>query len=271
MSKAHRQVSLREEIMGSIQRIGAPTRQRLGVSKRLGASIGSSLLLLTVGLCSVIAPSPALAQETLMRVLTVSGRGETTIPTTLARVSAGVEVEAETAEAAQAEAARRSSAVVDFLRSRNVDKLETTGIRLNPVYSYNDDQPRIRAYQAVNIVSFQVPTADNAGSLLDDIVQAGATRIDGISFIASDSAIADARDTALQAATQDAQRQAGVVLNSLNFSPQEIVGIQINGANAPGPVPLPAARLELAEADYTTPVVGGEQVVQATVTLEIRY
>lgn len=269
--KAQEQANLsvlsREKTMALVQSVTPlAAKQR----RQLGTSI-ISLLLFTVGGYSIIPPEATLAQEVIPRVLTVTGQGETMIPTTLTRVSAGVEVEATTAEAAQAEAARRSSTVVDLLRSRNVDKLETTGIRLNPVYSYNTEPPQVRAYQAVNTVSFQIPT-DAAGTLLDDIVQAGATRIGGISFIATESAIADARDTALQTATQDAQRQASVVLDSLNFSSQEIIGIQINGANPPTPLPLAqAARQEFAEADYTTPVVGGEQIVRATVTLQIRY
>ncbi len=205
-----------------------------------------------------------------MRVLTVTGRGETAIETTLAQVNLGVEVEGETAEAAQQEAARRSAAVVELLRDREVDQLQTTGIRLNPQYRHLDNQRTLTGYVATNTVSFEVPI-ELAGPLLDDAVGAGATRIQGISFRANDEAVTAARDVALQRAVADAQAQAQAVLGALDFVAEEIVSIQINGAAPPMPVPQ-SRQVQFADAELgATPVVGGEQTVMATVTLQIRY
>ena len=50
------------------------------------------------------------------------------------------------------------------------------------------------------------------------------------------------------------------------------MSIQINGASAPPPPML--QRVEIAKAnlaDASTPIVGGEQEVQASVTLQISY
>ncbi|NEQ46003.1 MAG: SIMPL domain-containing protein [Leptolyngbya sp. SIOISBB] len=223
-----------------------------------------------MGAMGPLAMSPAIAQEATMRVLTVTGQGQEQIQTTLAQVNLGVEVEAATAEAAQAEAARQSTEVVELLRDRNVDRLQTTGIRLNPQYRHFDDQRTLTGYIATNTVSFEVPI-DTVGALLDEAVMAGATRIQGVSFRARDEAIATARDVALRNAVADAQRQAQTVLGTLNFQSEEIVGIQINGAVPP--IPLPEARLAQFSdaAAATTPVIGGEQTVNATVTLQIRY
>jgi uncharacterized protein YggE len=212
---------------------------------------------------------PAIAQEAAMRVLTVTGQGEEKIETAIAQVNLGVEVEAATAEAAQADAAQRSTAVVALLRDRNVEQLQTTGIRLNPQYRNIDNQRALTGYIATNTVSFELPI-DTVGALLDEAVAAGATRIEGVSFRASDAAIAAARNVALQRAVADAQTQAQVVLGTLAFNAEEIVSIQINGAAPPMPIPQP----RLAAADSlaaSTPVIGGEQTVNATVTLQIRY
>lgn len=226
---------------------------------------------LALGLVALIA-NPVLAQEKLPRTLTVSGRGVETIPTTLTQVRLGVEVQGKTAQEVQQEVARRSNAVVALLRSRNVEKLETTGISLNPIYSYNNSVQRLTGYSATNTVSFRLNT-EQAGTLLDDAVKAGATRIDGISFVATDSAIATAQQQALRKATQDAQQQASTVLSVLNFTPKEVVSIQVNSANPPQP-PQPLFQREAALANTTaspTPVVGGEQQVEASVTLQISY
>ncbi len=79
-------------------------------------------------------PSSAQAQNpaSLPRTLTVSGKGKITIPTTLTQVRLGVEVQGKTAQEVQQQVAKRSQAVVELLKSRQVEKLETTGISLNP-------------------------------------------------------------------------------------------------------------------------------------------
>ena len=224
-----------------------------------------------VGLANFSQTPPVIAQEQQMRTLTVSGQGTVNIPTSLTQVQLGVEVRGKTADEVQQEAAKRTSAVVELLRSRNVEKLETAGIRLNPTYSYRNDQQELTGYSATNTVSFRIPT-ENVGSLLDDAVKAGATRIDGVSFVASDNTVEQAQQQALQRATQEAQRQADAVLETLNLTKREIVSIQVNNASAPPPRPLMMSQANMvAERAADTPVIGGEQQVQASVTLQIRY
>ena len=234
------------------------------------AGVVLGLTALTVGVMNTATISPVEAQEPLSRVLTVTGEGSESIPATLARVQLGVTAQGENAEAVQQQIAQRSSAVIELLKSQNVDKLQTTGIRLNPQYNYDGSRPRITGYSGSNTVSFQMPT-DQVGTLLDDAIAAGANQINSVSFIAEEAAIDDARDIALQEATADAQAQADAVLQSLNLNAQEIVGIQVNNATAPTPIPY-AAQARLAEAaSASTPVEGGEQAINARVTLQIRY
>ncbi|MFQ4146812.1 SIMPL domain-containing protein [Chlorogloeopsis sp. ULAP02] len=217
-------------------------------------------------------PVWAQEKEKMFRTLTVTGRGVESIPATLAQVVLGVEVQAKTAQEAQQETARRSKAVVALLKSRNVQKLQTTGITLNPVYSYKDNVQRLTGYVATNTVSFRIAT-EQAGTLLDEAVKAGATQISSISFVATDEAIAQAQKQALQEATQEAQQQADAVFSSLGFQRKEVVSIQINGASAPPPPPRPLLRAEAGKLaqDASTPVEGGEQQVEASVTLQISY
>ncbi|OCR00984.1 hypothetical protein BCD67_06385 [Oscillatoriales cyanobacterium USR001] len=228
-------------------------------------------LCLTLSLLSLTGLDPVMAQEQRLRTLTVTGRGMETIPTTLTMVRLGVEVQGKTATEVQEEAAKRSTAVVSLLRSRNVQKLETTGITLNPMYSYENNQQKLIGYVATNTVSFRINT-QSAGTLLDDAVKAGATRIEGVSFIADDNAIAEAQQQALREATQDAQKQADAVLGALNLKRGDVVSIQVNGAIAPQPTFTPNfGAIRGGAKDAATPVVGGEQQVEASVTLQISY
>ncbi|NJR65073.1 MAG: SIMPL domain-containing protein [Leptolyngbyaceae cyanobacterium CRU_2_3] len=230
------------------------------------------LLPLMIGMVSLAAANPAFAEaERMLRTLTVTGMGTESIPTTLSQVQLGVEVQGRTAEEVQQEAAQRSSAVVALLRSRNVSKLQTTGIYLSPTYDYTDGKQRLIGYTATNSVSFRIPT-EQAGTLVDDAVRAGATRIDGISFVADDVAIATAQKQAIREATEDAQAQAEAALSALGLQRKEIVSVQVNGATPPVPLFREAAMARLsADAAAPTPVVGGEQEVQASVTLQISY
>jgi uncharacterized protein len=221
---------------------------------------------------SFVQPSFAQEKERMLRTLTVSGRGVESIPTTLSQVNVGVEVQGKNVQEVQQEAARRSSAVVTLLKSRNVEKLQTTGINLTPVYSYNNNVQKINGYSATNTVSFRIST-DKTGTLLDDVVKAGATRIDGISFVASDEAISQAQKQALQKATTDAQQQSNAVFSTLGFKPKEVVNVQINNATPPRPLyrELNVTSRMADAASPSTPVVGGEQQVEASVTLQISY
>ncbi len=211
--------------------------------------------------------------STRLRTLTVSGRGTEAIPTTIASVRLGVEAQGKTASEVQNAIAKRSNAVVAFLKSRNVEKLETTGVNLNPTYSYENNKQVLTGYSGSNMVMFR--TSNNAaGEIIDQAVKSGASRIDGISFVATDEAIAAAQKVALKRATKEAQAQAQAVLEALNFTQKDIIGIQVNNA-----VPRPqlmevAGNLTLRSAkiaEAPSPVIGGEQTIDATVTLEISY
>jgi uncharacterized protein len=216
---------------------------------------------------------PQPPSERMLRTLTVTGQCTEKIASTIAQVQLGVEAQGKTAQQVQQEVAKRSSKVVALLKSRNVEKLQTTGINLNPQYSYNNNKQTLTGYQASNTVSFRVPIPQ-AGTIMDDAVKAGASRIDSLSFTASDQAIADAQKVALRKATLDAQDQSKAVLDTLGFTSKDIVSIQVNGSNTPPPRPYPVSfstSTKLQGEAVSSPVEGGEQPVQASVTLQISY
>ncbi len=248
----------------------APTQLRNWLNTKPALSI-----FLTASLVLLVGISPGTTQERKpTRTLTASGRGIVTIPTTLSQIRLAIEVSGKTPTTAQQEAARRSTQVVNFLKTQQVDKLQTTGISLNPTYIYtNGGNPKVTGYSATNSISFRV-TTDRAGEILDAAVKNGATRIDGVSFVASDKAISTAQIQALKQATQDAERQADAVLGTLNLKRKEVIGIQINSASSPTPIPVAEPMLRQSVATKVappTPVVGGEQQVEAAVTLDIGY
>lgn len=232
-----------------------------------------SSLILLLGWNGFDRNSTAFAQDSSAPTLTVTGKGSESIETTLTEVRLGVEVEGKTAREVQEESAQRSTAVVELLRSRDVQNLETTGIRLQPQYDYNDGTRRLKGYQAINLVTFRVIT-EEIGNLLDAAVNVGATRIDSVTFTATDSAIEQAQKQALRTATRNAKAQSDAVLETLNLRSQSVINIQIDGANAPVSPRSQSLRTRgdmAASSAPSSPVVGGEQEIEAQVTLQIRY
>lgn len=223
-------------------------------------------LALTIG-CS----GPGWAAER-NRTLSVTGKGTTMVVTTLTQVRLAIEVSGKNSNSVQQNAANRSAKVLSLLKSRRVDKLQTTNISLSPLYSYENNRQTLTGYTANNSLSFRLPTAQ-AGPIIDEAIAAGATRVDGISSIADDNAIEQAQSQAIQKAAKDAQRQAQAILSSLGLQQKEIIGIQVNDTARPVPIYTAtdvSPRQALAK-PASTEVVGGEQEVQATVTLQISY
>jgi uncharacterized protein len=224
-------------------------------------------ILLTLGLSS---PGWTAEQQ---RILLVTGRGTTSIAATLAQVNLGVEVTGKNSTTVQKEAANRAARVLQLLRLRKVDKLQTSTVTLTPNYANENNRQRLVGYTATNNVTFRTPTTE-AGVTIDEAVNAGATRVDSVSSVPEDAAIERAQSQAIQLATKDAQRQAQAALSSLGLQQKAIVGIQINDAARPTPIPInyePVGRSALTKPVAPTQVVGGEQEVQANVTLQISY
>ena len=203
------------------------------------------------------------------RVLTVTGRGERSVKTTKARIQLGVNVEGKTAIAVQTEVARQANSIVSRLQGLNVEKLQTTSIQLNPKYVYENNRQRQEGFTGQTSVSFVV-AIDQAGDVLDAAVNSGANLVEQISFIATDAELNAAKQFALQDAIKDAQTQSNTVLSALGFTPKTIKTISINDSAIAYPVAQ--QRMDMvAKSANSVPILGGEQKVEAVVTLQITY
>ena len=211
-----------------------------------------------------------------IRILAVSGEGREKIPATSAQIRLVIEARGSVATEVQQEIAQKSSAVVDLLRSLDVEQLKTLGIQLRTYYEYPKDVIKQMRYQGSNTITFSVPI-DNAGIALDEAVKAGASGINGISFTATDEAINAAKQEALSKATIDAKTKAETVLSTLDFTLKEIISIEIDRARIQEIKPTTRRRRRSSltspgdEPSYEMPVAGGEITVDASVTLQISY
>lgn len=134
----------------------------------------------------------------------------------MATISTGVQTTAPTA----VEALRRNSAemerLVALIRALGIAErdIQTARIDLNPQYDYSNRQngqsPRFIGYQANNQVTVKLRQIDRTGEVLDAMVEAGATNINGPTFSIEDdeAAKAEARQNALERGRQQAEEYA---------------------------------------------------------------
>lgn len=244
-------------------------RRRLHSAARVLRIAGPLLLLLT-GIAHADLPQQG-AGNPSPRLLSVTAEAEEQVITTRARVQVSVDLDGADPAALQTSVSVTMTAVLDALVPAGAKELQTTGIRLNPQYRYDDGQPVLTGYQASNQVSFSAPT-ESLGTLLDLATRSGATRIDSLTFLADEDALAAARDRVLQAAATEARRQAAVVLDSLGEREDHIASIRIEDLRtAQSPLPVGSLEVMSLRAATPAPVLAGEQTVRARISLNIRY
>ena len=263
-------------IIGSPQTIEASVSLDIGYSPNSAGTLASATDNLTGAIkhaLGIIDPLTGSTNPNTAEILEVTGRGKVSVPTTLTEVQLGIQVEGKTATEVQEEVAQRSTAVVDVLQKLGAQELQTTSIQLNPVYKYDKDgNQTLTGFEGLNTLQFELPT-DRAGAAIDTAIQAGANTIQNISFTASDEALQQARLQVLSEAAKDAQAQAQAVFSTLQLTPGKIIDIDINSASNPSPSPLVfnlAADKAFATGS-TTPIIGGTQTIEASVSLDIAY
>ena len=187
-------------------------------------------------------------------------------------IGAGVTSQASTAVEAMRINAREMNAVIDRIKALGIkDKdIQTTGINLSAQYDYDQSTSRqvFRGYQASNRVNVTLREVPRAGEVLDALVAAGATDINGPNFSLDDDT--GARAQARKAALEKARAQAEEYARWSGFSGVRL--LEINESVAAGP-PMPyaqsAERKMMDVSAAPTPVEPG--LVGTMVSLTVKF
>lgn len=188
----------------------------------------------------------------------------------MATVGTGVQTRAMTAQEAMRLNAQQMEKLIDAILKAGIERkdIQTSGINLNPQYDYSNrdgqSQPRFIGYEASNQVTVMIRKIDNVGAVIDRMVGAGATNVNGPSFgIADDTPLLrQAREKAIRTAAERAQFYA----QQTGYRSARLLSISENGNFAP-PVPMPTmVRAQAAEAK--TPVEPGEMATGVTLSFQ---
>ena len=186
-------------------------------------------------------------------------------------VSAGVTTNAPTAVAALRENSQAMRAVIDRIKSLGLAErdIQTSSINLNPRYDYDQQRQEqvFRGYQASNRVTVKLREIEETGEVLDALVAAGATDLNGPQFsLENDEA---AKASARRAAMQRAEAQAREYASLAGYSNIRLLEINesIHGRSGPQPIMVTASRM-MAK-DESAPVEPG--LVSTGISVTVKY
>lgn len=229
------------------------------MAQRVFSAIGVVAVVLALavlaGIVGVLYARPATAQSNTgvqgMRQVTVVGRGEVQGRPDTATVQIGVETDAQTAKEALAQNTSQAQAIQAKLKELGVaDKdIQTSNFNIYPSYDSNGRQ--VIGYHVSNMVIVKIRNLDQTGTLLDQVVQAGANQVYGISFSVDDpqTLLDQAREQAMKNALARATRLAG----SGGATVGEALVITENIGSQP-PIALPMARADAVAEGFAAPV-----------------
>jgi len=182
-----------------------------------------------------------------------------------AKIDIGVVTQAATAQAAGAQNAAQTQAVLNKLRAVMGSKadIRTISYSLNPNYQYPRDggKPSINGYNASNTVEITSDDLPGLGKLIDAATEGGANQVQRLQFGLKDEK--PARAEALRKAAQEARSNAEAMAGALGLKLGRVLQLEQMTAAPIRPMVAAAAKLPMA----TTPVEAEAIEVRASVTL----
>ncbi len=200
------------------------------------------------------------------RTISVQGSGVAYGKPDIATASAGIESRGATPDAALAANTKAMTQIMAAIKRHGIAErdIETSQFSVNPVYG-QQPSPRgtmtIEGYQVTNQVTVRVRDMDKLGGLLSSLVEAGANRLNGVSFDIAEPA--KLQDEARKAAVADAKKRADLFATVAGVTVKRVLSIA-EGGNFTPPQPMAMRAMKAGAADV--PVSGGEQSIAANVS-----
>ncbi len=205
-------------------------------------------------------------EDAQAKTISLAGSGSASAQADQASISMGVEVTFESAADAISENAAAMAAVIEAVKALGVseDDIYTSQYSVYPQYDWTESGRVFKGYTVTNMVRVTVKNLDDVGSIIDAAGEAGANRIDSISFELSDAKREELKMNAYVAALDDAQAKADVITQNLGLT---ITGVQSVTESSYSPARTYQA---VEEADYAvgsapTPILSGELTVSVSV------
>ncbi len=178
-------------------------------------------------------PGPLAAQGSpaSTRSITVSGRGSVSGKPDLALVSLGVETYAATVGEASQQNNAKMAAVMAKLKELGIADKDIQTSNFNISFDRQGPDPSNGQYRVSNMVQLKVRNPEQAGSLIDAMVKAGANQVWGVSFTIEDQAALEAQARAK--AVEDARQRGDALAKLESVQLGQVLTINEGGAMGP--------------------------------------
>lgn len=227
---------------------------------------GLVLAILAAAATTASPPDAADGHRPLVPSITVVGEGKVSAKPDQAEVQVGVVTHAATASQALKENNAAMERLLKLLAARGIAEkdVQTSSFQVIPQYRQDKEgreQPEPAGYQVANLVRVKIRDLAKLGSVLDEGVNQGANRVQGISFSVGNPE--PLLDEARGKAIADARRKAELFAKAAGRKSGRVLLIQEQGAQFPQQAFLGAA-MEKAAA---VPIALGELDLQANISV----
>jgi uncharacterized protein len=200
-------------------------------------------------------------------VVTLSVTGVARAKPDRAMLNAGVQTKAVSAADAMAKNARQMQSVLSALKGKGVaDKdIQTSSVSLTQDYEYGEKGQIFKGYVANNSVTVRMKDIGKIGSVLDTLVNAGATNVSGPSFMMEDDSALT--EKARLDAMQQAAKLSAFYAKNAGFGKARLLSIS-EVQDVAGPMPMANMKtMSDASGGANTPIEPGEVASQINITL----
>lgn len=215
----------------------------------------------------VIAPSRE-------KTISVTGTATTSVDPDRLNIQFGVETQAKTASEAIDSNNEAMNQVVDAIKKLGIteDEIHTSTFNIYPIYDSITDpktgvyvRSELTGYRVSNILSVTTEKLTIGGDVIDAAVQAGANRVDSISFALSSEKQLAVQDDLIGKAVMNAKSKAEKGLDPLG---QKIIGVKLVSLSdfsyPPPPIPYYSRADAGLEMKASAPIFQSDQDVITT-------
>ncbi len=166
--------------------------------------------------------STVMAQNTIK----VTGKALVSIINSKAQISASIISEDVSADVAVTGNSEKMQSVIDALAGIGINNndVQTGDFSFTPVYDWDNGQQNFIGYRVRNSISIRISDSSTVGPVIDLIIDAGVSRVNGVNFNPND--FSSAQQQALIAATTDAKSKAETLAQASSLELGDPISIE---------------------------------------------
>lgn len=189
-----------------------------------------------LGAFVLVTTARTLDTATTTNTVSFSGEGKVTAKPDIALVDLSIVTDAKTSKVAQDDNSKKSTKLIDFLKSQNINEkdIKTTSYNIQPQYSYPNspydkvtERPQIIGYQVNQTIEVTIRDLGKVDAILDGVVTTGVNQVYGLRFSIENPE--KLKEEAREKAIKDAEAKASTLEGQLGIRLGRIINFSESG------------------------------------------